>query len=164
MDDEPAGTEQAAQNRWRLTNLRPERLSGVLKNGTPHASATSWRGIMHLFGRRVFEQQDETARSWHTGEARAGRQRLRALAAVHADIGGGSALGICPAGWRRSGGSGQSGVRSAGGAGAVLTRAAGSAHRRSAIFQSRRRGCWATRSTCTGPPPSPRPVLRIRCG
>src|ERR1035438_10626095 len=44
------------------TNLRPERLSGRLEEWHPTCLSNPWRGIMDLNGRRVFEQQDKTAR------------------------------------------------------------------------------------------------------
>src|ERR1035438_9132300 len=44
----------------------------------PHMPSNSWRGIMHLFGIRVFEQQDDTTRQVR---GKSGRQ-LRVLAAA----------------------------------------------------------------------------------
>src|SRR5580692_10343217 len=59
-------------------NLRPEGFSRRLEKWQPTCLRNSWRGIMHLFGIRVFEQQDATTRQ----VKRQTGTRLRALAAA----------------------------------------------------------------------------------
>src|SRR5487761_2530443 len=58
--------------------LRPERVSVRLDEWQPTCLNRSWRGIMHLYGTRVFERQNEVARRVR-GQA---GHRLRAVAAV----------------------------------------------------------------------------------
>src|ERR1035441_9311866 len=68
---------------WIVTNLRPQRLSGRLKEWQPTCLSNSWRGTMHLYRIRVFDEQEITAtdNSEKPGRKQAGG-KLRAVAAL----------------------------------------------------------------------------------
>ena len=63
--DEPTACASGSENRPRnITNLRPEGFSGRLEEWHPTCLSNPWRGTMHLYGIRVFEQQEITARDY----------------------------------------------------------------------------------------------------
>src|ERR1700683_970316 len=81
IENQAGNWSQTRFSLWRTTNLRPEASSRRLEEWHPTCLSYRWRKIMHLYGKGVFNQQDEAARSkkQHAGSPKSGK-RLQAIA------------------------------------------------------------------------------------